>query len=148
VLIDRDAPELPVGRSADPEIDDSIPSKRLPRDDTSGSRWRGEDEPPSEAPRSEAGLDEIWNALPGFAEGEQTEGYDAVAPEDLGTVWLERATQTTHEERPHASDPNDIPGLSELLVSDETLPSSRAGEVDIDEDEIDEDELDLDDDKP
>ena len=138
VLVAPDGPELPMGRSADPEIDDFIPAKRRPRDETSGGMWRGENDPQSdadEAPATEVGLDEIWNSLPGFAEGEQTEGYDAVAPEDLGAVWLERATQTTHEERPHASDPNDIPDLDQLLVADPTLPSSR---VDPDESENDE----------
>jgi len=149
-LVALESAELPVGRSADPEIDAFLPPKRLPRDETSGGMWRGENELPgemlSETPGSEVGLDEIWNSLPGFAEGEQTEGYDAVAPEDLGAVWLERATQTTHEERPHASDPSDIPGLDELLVTDPTLPSSRVDEDESDEDLDEEAERALDDD--
>jgi hypothetical protein len=151
-LVARESAELPVGRSADPDIDAFLPPPRLAEDDTSGGMWRGESELPGEMlaetetpPATEVGLDEIWNSLPGFAEGEQTEGYDAVAPEDLGAVWLERATQTTHEERPHASDPNDIPGLDELLVTDPTLPSSRVDEDEsAEDDEYEEDERNVD----
>ena len=138
-LIERDSDELPVGRSADPEIDAFVTRTR-PQDETSGGMLRGEYEPPGEvladAPATNVGLDEIWNSLPGFAEGEQTEGYDAITPEDLGAVWLERATQTTHDARPHASDPNDVPQLEDLLVSDASLFTSRVDE-DEGEDEYD-----------
>jgi hypothetical protein len=97
---DPESLELPIGRSADPEIDGRLT-------------------------HTDASLDEIWNALPGFAEGEQTEGYDAVTPEDLGAVWLERATQTTHEHLPHASDPMDTPSLEGLTISEASMASSQ-----------------------
>jgi hypothetical protein len=91
---------------------------------------------------TDGSLDEVWNSLPGIAEGEQSEGYDAVAPEDLGSVWLERATQTTREDRPHGSDPNEVPNLEDLLVSEATLATSQGDEeADEDEDEADEDEI-------
>ena len=103
----------------------------------------GETESFADASSTDASLDEVWNSLPGLAEGEQSEGYDAVTPEDLGTVWLERATQTTHESRPHGSDPNDVPDLESLLVSEATLSSSRLEERDEadEEDRIDDDDL-------
>lgn len=135
--------ELPIGRSADPEIDSALSHPLLAIDDTSGASLFGEPEPTRELEYREPPLDEIWNALPGLSEGEQTEGYDAVTPEDLGTVWLERATQTTHEHRPHASDPNDIPNLEDLAVSEGSLSSSQPlDEQDQDDDEIRDDELD------
>jgi hypothetical protein len=86
-------------------------------------------------------LDEVWNSLPGIAEGEQSEGYDAVSPEDLGSVWLERATQTTHEARPHGSDPSDIPDVESLLVSEATITSAQMLGEDDDEDADERDPL-------
>ena len=124
---DPESVELPIGHSADPEIEDALTG----------------DVDSRAAPTDEA-LDEIWNSLPGFAEGEQTEGYDAVTPEDLGTVWLERATQTTHEHLPHASDPSDTPALESLAISEASIASSHALDDDA-KDEADEDEYDDDD---
>jgi len=136
-LIEPESAELPVGRSADPAIDDALERTQLPQDDTSGGLLLGDHEPYSQTGAAQASvdmpLDEVWNALPGFAEDEQTEGYDAVTPEDLGTVWLERATQTTHDARPRASSPSDVPQLEDLLVSESTLLSSH-----LDDDEADE----------
>lgn len=147
-LIEPESAELPLGRSADPEIDDALSRTMLPQDQTSGATLlAGEQRFADESP-TDASLDEVWNSLPGIAEGEQSEGYDAVSPEDLGAVWLERATQTTHEDRPHGSDPNDIPELEDLLVSQATIATSHQDddEEDVDEenddDEIADDELD------
>jgi hypothetical protein len=118
---DPESLELPIGRSADPEIDGRLT-------------------------HTDASLDEIWNALPGFAEGEQTEGYDAVTPEDLGAVWLERATQTTHDHLPHASDPMDTPSPEGLTISEASMASSLdEEEADFDDAAEDEDEDDDDD---
>jgi len=136
VLIEPESAELPIGRSADPDIDNALERSQLPQDETSGGLLFGDHELRSETNRVGASadlpLEEIWNALPGFAEGEQTEGYDAVTPEDLGTVWLARATQTTHEARPRGSSPSDMPDLENLLVSESTLLSAHQDE---DEDE-------------
>jgi len=135
--------ELPIGRSADPEIDGALSHPMLAIDDTSGASLFGEPEPAPHLQYREPPLDEIWNAVPGLSEGEQTEGYDAVTPEDLGAVWLERATQTTHEHRPHASDPSDIPNIEELAVSESSLSSSLPpDEQEDDDDEIRDDDLD------
>jgi hypothetical protein len=123
---ERESGELPVGRSADPEIDAALLHPTLAVDTTSGASLFGEPEPPPSLHYREPALDEIWDAMPGIAEGEQTEGYDAVTPEDLGAVWLERATQTTHEDRPHVSDPADVPALEALSVSEASLASALA----------------------
>ena len=139
-----DSAELPIGSSADPEIDSSLSHPRLAIDATSGASLFGEPEPSPPRNFQEGSLDDIWNALPGMSEGEQTEGYDAVTPEDLGAVWLERATQTTHEHRPHASDPSDIPDLDALAVSESSLASTHAPDEDDEDEEIRDDELDTD----
>ncbi|HKY36772.1 MAG TPA: hypothetical protein VJN18_12575 [Polyangiaceae bacterium] len=139
-LIERDSGELPIGHSADPEIDNGLFHTK-PEDETSGASLFGEPEQPPRRGRDDAALDEIWNATPGFAEGEQTEGYDAVSPEDWGAVWLERATQTTHEERPHANDPHELPDLEDMSISEgsrnSSLPPDERAEA------IDNDDLDL-----
>jgi hypothetical protein len=141
-LIEPDRAELPLGRSADPDIDEALSRTNLPQDSTSGGALLGEEEPFARDAPTDGSLDEVWNSLPGIAEGEQSEGYDAVAPEDLGSVWLERATQTTREDRPHGSDPNEVPNLEDLLVSEATLATSQGDEeADEDEDEADEDEI-------
>ncbi len=133
-MIEPDSAELPIGRSADPAIDDAL--SRTRQDETSGGALLSEPAPRARRPFSESSLDEVWNAMPGFAEGAQSEGYDAVEPEDLGAVWLERATQTTHDARPHASDPNDLPALDEMIVNHDE-------EEDEEDDEIDDDDLDV-----
>lgn len=134
-MVESDRAELPIGRSADPAIDEALSRTRSAHDETSGGSLLTDDEPRSQHAFRDLSLDEVWNATPGFAEGEQSEGYDAVTPEDLGAVWLERATQTTHESNPHASDPNEMPALDQLAVRhDQEL------DEDEDEDELDEDE--------
>src|SRR5690348_7658190 len=136
-MIEPESGELPVGRSADPEID-ALLFHGVEPDETSGASLRAEYDP---APRSadiDLALDDIWSSTPGIAEPEQSEGYDAVLPEDLGAVWIQRATQTTHEDRPHASDPNEMPDL-EALISQASLVSSTTLDeegLDADEDEI------------
>jgi hypothetical protein len=139
--VEPESAELPIGRSADPAIDDALSRRLLPQDDTSGAALLAGSEPFANESTTDASLDEVWNSLPGIAEGEQSEGYDAVTPEDLGAVWLERATQTTHENRPHGSDPNDVPDLENLLISEATLASSQIDEEALDE-RIADDELD------
>lgn len=137
-LVEPESAELPVGRSADPDIDDALSRKLLPQDETSGAALLAGSEPFANEETTDASLDETWNSLPGIAEGEQSDGYDAVSPEDLGSVWLERATQTTHEARPHGSDPSDIPDVESLLVSEATLASAHSPDEDLDDEEEDE----------
>jgi hypothetical protein len=142
-MIEPESAELPLGRSADPEIDASL-SHGVEPGETSGASLRAEYDA---APRSgdiDLALDDIWSSTPGIAEPEQSEGYDAVLPEDLGAVWIQRATQTTHEDRPHASDPNDLPDL-DALVSQASLVSSGTLDdegLDEDDNEIADDDLD------
>jgi hypothetical protein len=136
-LVEPESAELPIGASADPDIDHSLSRSYLPQDATSGSALLGDVEPRGELLATDASLDDVWNAMPGLVGGEQTEGYDAVQPEDLGAVWLERATQTTHEDRPHASDPFDVPNLDALTVSEGSRLSARA----LDDDEIEDEAI-------
>ncbi len=138
-LIEPPSAELPIGISADPDIEDTLTHESLPQDGTSGGALLGERETRAERDASDASLDDVWSSMPGLVGGEQSEGYDAVQPEDLGAVWLERATQTTHEERPHASDPNEVPNIDALVMSEASLRSALAP----DDDEITNDELDL-----
>ena len=140
-MVEPDSVELPIGRSADPAIDRALSRTRSAYDETSGGALLTEDEPRRHDAFRDQSLDEVWNAMPGFAEGEQSEGYDAVTPEDLGAVWLERATQTTHEANPHASDPNEVPALDQLAVRHDEELDDDDDELD-DDDEIAEDELD------
>lgn len=135
-LVEPESAELPIGRSADPAIDGALSRTLLPQDETSGSALLGDSESFANESTTDASLDEVWNSLPGIAEGEQSEGYDAVTPEDMGAVWLERATQTTHEARPHGSDPSEIPDVENLLVSEATLASAQAGDEEIDDDDL------------
>lgn len=145
-FFEPESAELPVGRSADPEIDDALSRRLLPQDDTTGATLLGEMGPDSGA--GEVGMEEPWSSVPELAEPEQTEGYDAVSPEDLGSIWLERATQTTHE--PHASVfESGIPPETEgAVMSEASITSAQAlDEVEALEritDEFDPDELDLD----
>jgi len=146
-LIEPESAELPLGRSADPQVDEALSRKMLPQDDTSGAALYGEREPSGEEPIPDS-LEEIFDV--GSAdEGERGEAYDAVNPESLGAVWLERATQTTHDARLDASNPNDLPELDELTLSEASLSTSRLGaddaeaetDEDLDDEELDDEEL-------
>lgn len=146
-LVEPDRAELPLGSSADPDIDGSLSRRRAPYVDTSGGALLGELDERKEPVAGDASLDEVWNSMPGLVGGEQTEGYDAVQPEDMGAVWLERATETTHDERPHASDPDDVPNLEGLTMSEASRTAALAADDDEivkDEDSIADDDLDLD----
>jgi hypothetical protein len=159
-FVDAESAELPIGRSADPDIESSLSRKYLPQDDTTGTALFGDEEP--ESSPAEVALDAgIWDALPELAEPGRGDGYDAVSPDELGSVWLERATETTHEPilAPAADHvPIELEGslVSEASITnshvadggdtDIALEAEReAEEEDEDEDEeIAEDALDLD----
>jgi len=144
-MVEPDSAELPIGRSADPAIDYALSRSRSRREETSGGSLLADDELREQRTFRDGSLDEVWNAMPGFAEGEQSEGYDAVMPEDMGAVWLERATQTTHEANPHASDPNDVPSLDQLAVRrDDELLEEADDELEGLDDELTEVEKELD----
>ena len=102
----------------------------------------GEHRPFDDEATVDRSLHEIWNSIPASAEGEPSEGYDAVDPENLGSVWLERATQTTHEARSHSGAAEDMLELEGLTVSEGELGPLSApsvdDEVDVDvDDEVD-----------
>jgi hypothetical protein len=139
-LIEPESAELPLGRSADPDVDHTLSRHKLPQDDTSGGALFAERVPPSVDELPPDSLDDIWSTS-AIDEGERGEGYDAVNPESLGAVWLERATQTSHDPRRDASDPLELPELDALTISQATLGTSGLVE-DENEDDIDEDALD------
>jgi hypothetical protein len=156
-LLDVQGPELPIGRSADPAIDGELRSSRG-QDETSGAALFSEPEPVR--PISEdISLEQIWDAGLSSDENPPAEGYDAVAPEDLGSVWLERATETAREDRVYASDPADPVTLDDLLVSEATRASALPLDAEEAEDEaaapdeeqdpndVQEDDLDIDEDR-
>jgi len=155
-LIEPESAELPIGRSADPEVDEALSRTRLPQEETTGATLQAERQPFVDEPLSDGSLDDIWNAGARVDEaGAESEDYDAVNPESLGGVWLERATQTTHGNRAHGSDPSDLAELETVSVSESTLASSGLAEADAaeraddegfdidEEDEIRNSELDL-----
>lgn len=147
--VEPESAELPLGRSADPDVDEGLSRKLLPQDETSGGTLYAERESRLDESSRES-LDDIWNAG-SIDEGERGEGYDAVNPESLGAVWLERATQTAHESRLDAGNPNALPELEELMISEASLKTAgfAAGDAgdepptdDLTDDIIADDELD------
>jgi hypothetical protein len=140
-MIEPDSAELPVGRSADPEIDASLSHGASP-DETSGASLLAEYDSGRRSSDIDLALDDVWSSTPGIAEPEQSEGYDAVLPEDLGTVWIQRATQTTHEDRPHASDPSDLPQLDGLISQASLASSGALDEQDLDAEDFDAEDFD------
>jgi len=136
--VEPESATLPIGRSADPEIDEALSRQQLPQDDTSGAVLLGEPKPASPP---EVDLDDIWQSEPNIAEDSQSEGYDAVTPEDLGSVWLERATQTTHDAHVRSDDMPDLVALDTAGLSESSLSSSHLRDYD---EEINDDDLDAD----
>jgi hypothetical protein len=133
-LVEPGAAELPLGRSADPVIDASLSRNRLPQDETSGAALLGDAEEPRSLSEVDLALGDVWSSSPD--EAPQSEGYDAVSPEDLGAVWIERATQTSSEHRSHASPAEELSPLEDLM-SQGSRDSARAAD-DRDEDLFDE----------
>ncbi len=81
-------------------------------------------EPPPDTLPVDSDLKELWGVEPELSElEEELEGYDAVAPEDLGSVWLSRATQTSAEPHTHlvnqisAPEPEDGSILEDATLS-------------------------------
>jgi hypothetical protein len=142
-LIEPESAELPLGRSADPQVDRPLSRARLPQDDTSGGALLAERAPFADEASADHSLDEIWNAPDGSDALDESERYDAVNPESLGSVWLERATQTTHGARAPGNDLGDLLELEGMTISEASLTSAGVieDERELDEDEIDEDAL-------
>jgi hypothetical protein len=81
---------------------------------------------PESEPRTErdSELKELWGVEPELSElEEELDAYDAVDPEDLGSVWLSRATQTSAEPHTHlinqisAPEPEDGSILEDATLS-------------------------------
>lgn len=113
---------------------------------------RADSEPVSELPDSAPRLSELRRAEPRIAEAretephiidprveslraplplqvgepEQTEGYDAVDPEALGSVWLERAMQTADEPKLSIIDASLAPEVEDFLISEASRRAARS----------------------
>jgi hypothetical protein len=72
-LADPGAVEVPIGQSAEPDIDRELSHSKLLQPDSSGAA--------------------LFTAQPTAEAPALDEAYDAVAPDDLGAEWLTRATQ-------------------------------------------------------
>lgn len=138
-LVDPEAVEVPIGSTSDPSYRDQLSHSKLPQPSTTGAALFGKDEridgtfegtlqpfqreitaQPSERPRLG-----------------DTEPYDAMAPENAGLEWLNRAT-----EAPAGSiDTNPVENmliegeLGSALTSEGSLEASMPHEL-IDEDEM------------
>lgn len=141
-LVESTSAELPLGRSADPDIDHGLSRKHLPQNETTGASLLG-DEAPESTP-AESSLDDLWRAVPDLAEPEQAEGYDAIAPEDLGAVWLERATETEPDPHTPALESQLPPELEGALMSASSIRSAHALETLDELDDLDAEVDDLD----
>lgn len=126
--------ELPLGPSADPTIDHELSRKHLPQNDTSGASLFG-DEAPDSTPADS--LDDLWRAVPDLAASEELDGYDATAPEDLGAVWLERATETEPDPRTPPLESGIPPELEGVLMSEGSINAAHELEQLEDSDDID-----------
>jgi hypothetical protein len=98
-LVDPGAIEVPIGQSADAEIDTQLSRTKLPQADSTGASLQRED--------VGTGVQEVSTSLYGGDTSENLtarpnqqliptdDAYDAVAPDDLGTEWLTRATEAS-----------------------------------------------------
>ena len=104
-LIDPGAVELPVGHSADRAYDEQLLHGKFPEPDTTGSTLHDEqgidygagmheidDMRLSEESPDDDSDDRITARPTHFADDDDAEQYDSMAPEDRGVEWLTRAT--------------------------------------------------------
>jgi hypothetical protein len=140
-LVDPGALEAPLGQSADPQIDRELLHDKLLQPDSTGAALLRED--------LRGGLHEQWAPLEGppLDEGELTaqpskatllpdDAYDAVAPDDLGSEWLTRATETSTMPAEDELLPTDIAVILEeagmSVVSQGTLDAASAEQLEAD----------------
>lgn len=98
-LVDPGAIEIPLGQSAEERIDGLLSRAKLPQPDSTGaSLWKQEEAPGvhqtevSISGRSSS--DDAITARTAQEPAPDEESYDALAPDDLGTEWLSRATES------------------------------------------------------
>lgn len=149
-LVDPSAIEVPIGQSADAEIDTHFSRTKLPQADSTGASLQRED--------VGTGVQEVSVSLYGGDTNENLtarpnqqvmptdDAYDAVAPDDLGSEWLARATgvsqlesiDTTSEEQPPEAFLEDAMSV----VSEASINAANPDEIesnassDLDEDYI------------
>lgn len=96
-LLDPGAIEVPMGQSADAEIDTHLSRAKLPQADSTGASLQREDVGTGvqEVSVSLYGGDANENvtARPNEQAPQRDDAYDAVAPDELGSEWLTRATE-------------------------------------------------------
>jgi hypothetical protein len=123
-LRDPEALEVPLGQSADPEIDALLTDDDTASDDSTGAALRsnaamsGVHE--AMTPRQKRIDEEVTlTARPSDDTLTIDDAYDAVAPDDLGTEWLNRATESA------ATDP--YRSAREALPPELMLESAMSG---------------------
>lgn len=79
------------------------------------------------APSTSEDISDLWRVEPELTELNEgdIEGYDAIAPEDLGSVWLSRATQTADDSSRRAP----LEGELVLDLSDDSLGEASSDSV-------------------
>ena len=130
-VVEPSSAELPLGASADPDIDEELSRRLMPQDDTTGAALLGDQAPESTPADADAELDEIFRAE--LAEPAQTEGYDSIAPEDLGAAWLERATQALPEPHHAVIESGAPPVFEDALMSEASITSALAVDEELEE---------------
>jgi hypothetical protein len=93
--LDQEALELPIGDSADPAIHGLL-SHKLPQPGSTGASLREEPEFPGMMEEKNPTINEPeLTAQPMQGLLPPDDAYDAVAPDELGSEWLSRATEAS-----------------------------------------------------
>lgn len=151
-LVDPGAIEVPIGQSADAEIDTHLSRAKLPQADSTGACLRREDvgtgvQHVSMDPN--AYLEANLTACPNEQAIPTDDAYDAVAPDDLGSEWLTRATEVgsldSRSMTPEAEPPEVFLEGGMSVVSEGSLNAANADEIESNaESDLDEDYLPVD----
>jgi hypothetical protein len=98
-LIDPGAIEVPLGQSADAQIDYELSHSKLPQPDSSGAALHRlepeEDLRVDTLPLPDPSIEEALTARPMKESRAREDAYDAIAPDDLASEWLTRATEAS-----------------------------------------------------
>lgn len=134
-LLDPGAIEVPIGQSADPEIDHRLSHAKLPQPDSTGAALQksetsvgvhSEGTPDFE----ENTTDPMLTAQPMHEPPLLDDAYDALAPDDLGSEWLARATEASpygpEEDFAEAQPPELLYEVGMAIVSEGSLNAASA----------------------
>jgi hypothetical protein len=123
--VEPESAELPLGRAADRDIDDYLSRSRLPQPESSGTvllETRDRHAIAFDAGRFDEG--DALSAMPHphIHARVSVDDYDAINPEELGSAFLSRATETWSVPQ----DEDDIDGLTEAVSDEENESFSEA----------------------